>query len=358
MHTAIVLDESSSQSSVLDTAQLLSDIRAFADIIIVSTAEAPENFTLGLWMTATTVTKGLAEAIATAASKQVLVVSSSLAFNPTDLSKLIAEIGEVRPLEHILVAPTTEVGRIAIPEISPETIVQALNDECMWPLTCLATSRRALAGAWSDAIESPNELLLQALIKSIADGDSVRVIDAISPAISLARAESTSRLSDAARARCLQVAVDSMNIEELFPNYNWALYSQESAATAFHTLSALFLRLGEPELAMECLACSEKLEESPRYFALQGFIHAAQGEKLGAVASLVSSLQCYETRKEEDKSHYLHFAPQNIEVVKTHLEQGLDALNRKDNDTALRSFSDAIYCFDDFYQDLGIKRTV
>lgn len=356
MHTAIVLDESISQSSVLDTAQLLNDVSAFADTIIVSTSPSPKDFSLGMWVTAPDLMTGLTQAIGHAASKQILLVSSSLAFNSTDLSKIVAEIGDIRTLEHLIVAPTTEVGTINLPEISPENIVAALGEECMWPLTCIATTRRALSGVWSENIESPNELVLQALIKSIADGDSVRVIESISPAISLTRAEETSRLSDAARARCLKVAVDEMNIEELFPQHNWAMYSEESAATAFHTLTALFLRLNQPEIALECLTCSEKLEESPRYFALQGFIHEAQGETLGAVASLVSSLQCYEARKNQDKSHYLHFTPNNIEVVKTHLEEGLDALNRKDNDTALRSFSDAIYCFDNFYQELGIKK--
>jgi hypothetical protein len=357
MHTAIVLDESISQSSVIDTAQLLTDVRAFADTIVVSTSESPENYALGMWITAPDLMTGLTQAIGHAASKQVLVVSSSLAFNSTDLSKLVAEIGDIRTLEHLIVAPTTEVGTINLPEISPENIIQALSEECMWPLTCIATTRRALSGVWSENIESPNELMLQALIKSIADGDTVRVIESISPAISLSRAEATSRLSDAARARCLQVAIDGMNIEELFPQHNWAMYSEESAATAFHTLTALFLRLNQPETALECLVCSEKLEESPRYFALQGFIHEAQGETLGAVASFVSSLQCYESRKEQNKAHYLHFTPNNIEVVKTHLEEGLEALNRKDNNTALRSFSDAIYCFDDFYQELGIKKS-
>jgi hypothetical protein len=146
-----------------------------------------------------------------------------------------------------------------------------------------------------------------------------------------------------------------MNIEELFPRHNWKAFSEESAAASYHSLAALFLRFQDPDSAAQCLACSEKLEESPRYFALQGLIQQAQGETLGAVANLVSSLQCYEARKSADGKHYLNFKPSNLEIVKTRLAEGLDALNKRDNNRALASFSDAVFSFDSFYSEHGVK---
>jgi hypothetical protein len=151
------------------------------------------------------------------------------------------------------------------------------------------------------------------------------------------------------------MAIDGLNIEELFPQHDWKSFSQESAAASYHSLAALFLRFQDPESAAQCLACSEKLEESPRYFALQGLIQQAQGETLGAVANLVSSLQCYEARKTTDGKHYLSFTPNNLEVIKTRLAEGLEALNKRDNNRALASFSDAVFSFDSFYSDHGVR---
>jgi hypothetical protein len=104
---------------------------------------------------------------------------------------------------------------------------------------------------------------------------------------------------------------------------HWLLYS--CASTQIQLLSVC--------------ACSERLEESPRYFALQGLIQHAQGKTLGAVANFVSSLQCYEARKKADEGHYLTFTPGDLTMIKTRLAEGLDALNRRDNAKALASFS-------------------
>lgn len=357
MHTAIVIDDSSSQSTVQDTAQMLNDVKAFADIIVVSRRQTPDNFSLGIWITAESPVEGLARATEMAASKRVLVVSSALAFSFTDLSKLVAEIENRSVLEHIIVTPMADDTLMDIPEISPETIVQSLNQHDAWPLICVSTTRHALNSARSGNAQSAAEVVLQGLIHSIADGDSVRISSRITPLIHPAAAASICTISNAAKARCLQCAVDGMNIEELFPNHNWNTYSQESAAAAYHTLAALFLRFQEPDSAAQCLSCCERLEDSPRYFALQGLIHNAQGETLGAVASFVSSLKCYEARKKADSNHYLSFAPNNLETIKARLAEGLDALNKRDNERALASFSDAIFNFDSFYSEHGVAIT-
>jgi hypothetical protein len=357
MHSAIVIDDSGSHTSVQDTVQMLSDVKSFADIIVVSRRASPDSFPQGIWISAESLVDGLSQAAALAASKRVLIVNTTLAFSFTDLSKLVAEIENRSVLDHIIVAPTADDMVADMPDISPETIVQSINRFDVWPLLCVSTSRYALSVVQSDKVESVAEMVLQALIHSIADGDTVRTSNLISPLIHPAALESTGMLSARAKARALQLAADKMNIEELFPNHNWSTFSQESAAAAYHSLAALFLRFQDPESAAQCLSCSERLEDSPRYFALQGLIQYAQGETLGAVANFVSSLQAYEARKKNDGNHYLNFAPGDLDTIKARMAEGLEALNKRDNARALASFSDAVFNFDSFYRDHGVAST-
>jgi hypothetical protein len=357
MHTAIVIDETGNQSALQDTTQLLNDVNTFADIIVVSTSARPENLSIGLWISAETLAEGLIRATEMAASKRVLIVSSALAFKFTDLSKLTGEIESCPVLEHIIVAPETEDGMLDIPEIAPESIVSSISRFESWPLLCVATSRYALGAIRLGTALTVTEVLAQALIRATAEGDSVRVLTSITPLVKASTAAAASELSTAARARLLRSAIDALNVEELFPQHNWLTFSQESAAASYHSLAALFLRFSDPASAAECLSCSEQLEESPRYFALQGLIQEAQGETLGAVANLVSSLQCYESRKAKDGKHYLSFSPGNMEILKTRLAEGLDALNKRDNTRALQSFSEAVFTFDSFYAEHGVNKS-
>jgi hypothetical protein len=336
---------------------MLNDVKAFADIIVVSKRPSPDSFPQGIWITSDSLVDGLRQATALAASKRVLVVSTALAFSFTDLSKLVAEIENRSVLDHVLVAPMADDMVADMPEISPETIVQSINRFDTWPLLCVSTSRYALSVVNAEKMESVPEMVLQALLHSISDGDTVRTSNRINPLIHPAALEALCSLSPAAKARSLQSAVDGMNIEELFPNHNWSTYSQESAAAAYHSLAALFLRFQDAETAAQCLSCSERLEDSPRYFALQGLIQQRQGETLGAVANFVSSLQCYEARKNNSGGHYVSFNPSDFDTIKARLAEGLEALNRRDNDRALASFSDAIFNFDSFYTEHGVAST-
>jgi hypothetical protein len=159
-----------------------------------------------------------------------------------------------------------------------------------------------------------------------------------------------------AKAQILRHAVNSVNIEEIFPNHAWSAHGNECAAACYHTLSAQFIRLSDMESALECLSLSDQLEDSPRSLALRGLIALGQGETLQAVANMVSSLQEYEKRKEdEERVHYLTFTPKDLEKVNTDLQSGLDALNKRDNSTALEFFSDAVFEFDSFYEDCGLR---
>jgi len=354
MFSTIVTDDTGSKLAVLEKVKCLNDINATTDIIVVSLDAQPAEWTTGVWLQAPTMVAGLAKATSLAASKRIIVMSSAVAFEPADLARLVAEL-DTRPIrEHTVIITRTESGTTQLPDMSAEQILNSISKSDTWPLVAIATSRFALSAVGEDDAQSTTEYLTQALIRSLADGDSIRTSTMIDMTISSANLSSISKLSDDARARVLKATVDAFNIEELFPNHNWAAFSQESAAASYHSIAALFLRFGDPESAAECLDCSERLEESPRYFALQGLIHKQKGETLGAVASFVSSLQCYEARKVDNGKHYITFKPSNLEVINSRLVDGLNALNKRDNDSALNYFSEAVFNFDPFYAEHGV----
>lgn len=160
----------------------------------------------------------------------------------------------------------------------------------------------------------------------------------------------------AALAAGLKAAIEGNNIEDLFPHHPWREHEAESAAACYHSLAALFLRLGDKASALECLGHGDRLEDSPRSLALKAIIAMDRGETLGAVANIVSSLQQYELRKKEDASHYLKFTPRDLEKINDHLTEGLAALNRRENEKALGLFARAVFSFDSFYADYGLDR--
>jgi hypothetical protein len=298
--------------------------------------------------------EGLVKASQAAASKRIIVMSSAVGFQPADLARLVAELDTREIREHTVVVTSTEQGRTEVPSMSSEHVFNSISKSDMWPMVFVATSRFALAMISGDDAQSTPEMIAQALIRSVADGDTIRLSTMIETRISTSDLQKLGKMSDDARSRMLKATIDAFNIEELFPNHNWVSFSQESAAASYHSIAALFLRFGDSESAAECLDCSERLEESPRYFALQGLIHKQKGETLGAVASFVSSLQCYEARKVNDGKHYITFKPSNLEVVNSRLVDGLNALNKRDNDSALSHFSEAVFNFDPFYAEHGV----
>jgi hypothetical protein len=354
MFSTIVTDDTGSKLAVLEKVKCLNDINSTTDIIVVSTDAQPSEFTTGMWVQAPTMVEGLLKAGSLAASKRILVMSSAVSFEPADLARLIAELDTREIREQTIVVPTSEEGLAGIPDMSASQIFNSISKTDMWPLVFVATSRFALSAMGEEDAKSVTELLSQAIIRSVADGDTIRLSTMITTGITSSALESLAEMSDDARSRMLKATVDAFNIEELFPNHNWVSYSQESAAASYHSIAALFLRFGDAEAAAECLDCSERLEESPRYFALQGLIHKQKGETLGAVASFVSSLQCYEARKVNNGKHYITFKPSNLEVVNSRLVDGLNALNKRDNDSALSHFSEAVFNFDPFYAEHGV----
>ena len=158
------------------------------------------------------------------------------------------------------------------------------------------------------------------------------------------------------RSDLMKGAVAQIHIEAYFPEHPWATHKEESLAACYHTLAALFIRLNDLDAAHECLDLSSTYEDSPRALALKAILAKLEGQTLGAVANMVSSLQQYEQRKAKDTVHYLTFKPKNIEVINYRLKEGLEALNQRDNEGALTKFTEAVFTFDTFYSDMGLDK--
>ena len=235
---------------------------------------------------------------------------------------------------------------------SADGVIESLASGDVIPTLAFTIPSESAAKISTENINTIGELFLRACILAASEGDAIETgetVNSISADVTLIPKKEQS-------ASALQFAIANSNIEDLFPNHAWEQHGGESAAASYHTLAALFLRFGDKESAKECLRCGDQLEDSPRALALKAIIAMDSGETLGAVANMVSSLQQYELRKTNDGTHYLNFAPHDIEVINVNLAAGLEALNRQDNETALSHFADAVFSFDSFYQDLGVAR--
>lgn len=288
-----------------------------------------------------------------AKSDRVLMIDARLASITTDeqLRDIMAQLANTPAGSLRFAAFETGSQTIDLAETDAAGVVRMLTMNSLWPTLAVAADRQLLADFTTSNAASSTEYLAQLMIfaiglaQNIGRNESVLAVDAA--------AESFATLDNPALARCLNLAINSCNIEDLFPHHAWAQHGEESAAASYHTLAALFIRLNDTDSAMECLAFSDKLEDSPRSLALKGMIAMSRGETLGAVANIVSSLQQYEIRKDAN-GHYLHFQPQDLEGINRSLRDGLSALNKRDNEAALKHFADAVFSFDTFFSETGI----
>jgi hypothetical protein len=234
---------------------------------------------------------------------------------------------------------------------TPDRLVARIAQESSWSM-----------GAMMISAEFAAEVATKVTGKSFAEIATKTIILAIGNQENI---ESTTLAGDCffeitlsvnEQAQALRTMINNFNIEEMYPNHNWSQHEGEAAAACYHTLAAMFIRLGDLDSAAECLRLSDQLEDSPRSLALKAFIARERGETLGAVANLVSSLEQYEHRKVQDGSHYLNFNPQDIEVINQKLSAGLDALNKRNNQQAMEFFAEAVYNFDSFYADNGLGK--
>lgn len=244
---------------------------------------------------------------------------------------------------------------IQLPLLAQENIVAIVG---LYPHLPLQTYRaqKALVLSSEGEISSGIAFGLSLLIKAISENLEVSYQEEAIRIDSKSNLNDIAFISDSERAEALSQAVAQNNIEDLFPRHAWNEHREESAAAAYHSLAALFVRLGDTQSADDCLQLSDSLEDSPRSLALKGLIANQKGEVLGAVANLVSSLQQYETRKRNNGQHYLTFLPKDIENINSKLLAGLEALNKRENTNAFNHFAEAIFNFDDFYSTYGVDK--
>jgi hypothetical protein len=281
---------------------------------------------------------------------QIIIADGRLIDSP---EQLLQALDANCTSDFTIIQPAVNTNEVSYESVSTENLIQfILHSSSLFFLAVSATKDALLANSEMENINS-NEALARLAISATAQSHSVSIANGI---ISFAKELPVdSTLTNSQKANLLSYAISSANIEDLFPNYAWKDHEQESAAACFHTLAAHFIRLNDYKSAEECLSMSDQLEDSPRSLALRAMICKEQGQTLGAVANLVSSLQQYEDRKRNNENkHYFTFVPNDLEKINTNLQEGLSALNQQENDKAFGYFKNAVFNFDNFFQETGL----
>jgi hypothetical protein len=293
----------------------------------------------------------LQSVIAASAAEQILIISGGLALSERAFADLISNGASSTSS---IAYPAMQIGEELIEHLDHEvsSIPSQIGASEYLPFG-IALVRREFAIKHGNLTgDSLSNIIAQLYVIAVANNENVDRM----PVTIEVDSDSASILSLAAldRAATLRIAISNCNIEELFPTHAWSIHHEESAAAAYHSLAAIFIKLGDFESAQSCLNLSDQLEDSPRSLALKAMIALNQGEVLVAVANLVSSLQQYETRKKGSSEHYLTFNPMDLNEINTRLCQGLEALNRRENKDALGHFAEAVFNFDSFYKEFGL----
>lgn len=278
---------------------------------------------------------GLLHALRQASSpNDTLTITSEAAAVPQTAVVQIAKL----PLKGSLRMPQAEIPQVIISQYI--ALVEAVDT-----LPGTITTSYELLNSIQSAY-SYTELVLKLMVAALMQGVDIDEEGSEEGSIK--------EIPNASRAGAMRQILETSNIEELFPELPWKENSTASAAASYQTLAAMFVRLGDNLSARECLNCSEKFDNSPRSLALKAMISKANGETLGAVADMVSSLQQYEIRR-ANSTPATSANIKNIEVINTHLVEGLEALQNRDNETALDKFSAAVFAFDPFYEAVGLS---
>ena len=352
MLSVILIDEAGKADWNKENLGVLSSSEQISEIFVISeTISSSSEGKIRSMPAGASLTETFKQALAIVASKRVLILNSAVKICQSTIDSMLKELQD-SPLSSHYCASTTEDREF---HWSASELIQNIATRSDWPVTGVSTTRSYLKRAFNLNITSIREGLLSDLVLALSEDEEVRSFSDVVELREDSLLSPLTSLDEVALSRILNLAVDGFNIEELFPNHAWKEHSQESAAAAYHSLSALFLSLNDINSANECLKCSENLEESPRYFALKAFIAKEKGETLGAVANLVSSLQYYESRKKNDGEHYLAFNPTNLEEINSRLVAGLDALNSRDTERALTNFAQAVFKFDPLFKKFGIS---
>jgi tetratricopeptide (TPR) repeat protein len=354
MVSIIVIENGGSSEALKENVKRAMDIQG-TETFLVANAPLPE-----VWQTRNYIALShsspsscLQNAINRARGDEILFIDSKASPSSKQLSQMIAAMNANSSAAFINCNVRAGNEIIEMPDLSNSNLVAALTSNSLWPLLMVGTTKKMLQSMGEMNGSSIAEILARMMIRASAQGDEI-----LSAPITLdisADLASSLAMSNESASRSLNTAVNSCNIEELFPAHPWASHEEESAAASYHTLAAHFMRLGDSDSALACLSFSDQFEDSPRSLALKGLIAQTRGELLGAVANMVSSLQQYESRKNDGhNNHYLSFKPNNLEMVNSKLHAGLEALNLRDNESALGYFAEAVFDFDPFYAELGV----
>lgn len=357
MASVIIIDSKIEQAQINNTLQAVAASSAFEQTLLISdqiTEVSDSSITL-LSPNNELLSADIYSALEKTESEVIVFIDPSYNWTDKQLSSLMAN-NDISDYTLSFASLKSGNDLVELPNLSADALVSAFTRTTDWPMLAVSVQRSFLVKEQTNAL-STGEYLGKMLINAIAEGCAINENWAALKVNNSEDLQKYSQLEENQLAECLRHVVTIFNIEDLFPNHPWQQHGNESAAACYHSLSAMFIRLNDAESALECLSLSDQLEDSPRSLALKGLIALNKGETLQAVANMVSSLQVYEKRKVDDTAHYLRFAPQNIEVINNNLQSGLEALNKRDNDTAIGHFSNAVFQFDSFYQEFGLDRS-
>ena len=344
----IVAGTEGSREDIEKAARRLSSLPE-CTVTIVSTSRSDSFSERWIETTEAEFATRVAEAVSSSPDSYVILVDGRVALSPASMHDLVKAVVESSPQG--VEIPSIVVGGETHSPLSNQT--EHLLSEiarASQPMVCIATSREFAEKKIQG--RSFHEVAMNLVIDAMASSTPVNELSAMlgadSPQTPFAAPSAD------VKATLMRRAIQNCNLEDLFPNHPWSSHENESAAACFHALAATFIRLGDMAGAAECLSMADKLEDSPRSLAMKGILAMQRGETLGAVANMVSSLKQYELRKRNDGTHYLHFMPNDMQVVTQRLTDGLSALNHHDNERALENFAHAVFDFDPFYNEHGI----
>lgn len=353
MASVILIENGADQAAMKRSMTALTAAGCSSMVIVANSM--PEGLTPGqtyISSSTNSLAEAMQQAITRSASETVIFIDARM--NATT-EMVAAMLSEMNGKDSGFTYAGIETGSdtMSLGEVNSESLISMLSTMTMLPLVFVAARRSTVDAC--DRLEGENmiEIMTKVLIESVVQGEAISQTSQMMQ-MSAATAQNMCGMSIGASARCLRKAVDSFNIEDLFPHHAWTAHREESAAASYHTLAAAFIRLGDSDSALECLALGDQFEDSPRSLALKGLIALDKGQTLAAVANMVSSLQQYEMRKKHNNKHYVHFAPRDLASINSNLNAGLEALNKKDNSAALEHFASAVFSFDPFFSENGV----
>lgn len=290
-----------------------------------------------------------------ATNDKILFLDGALPFTATQINKLSEQANATSSA--ILYFPVHSADFAAeFAQNSVDALIPFISNENAWPVAAVVASKALLSKLVKSESATSKAILANAIAQAISEGEDVRQSSYVIELADATIARNATSLNTVESAAVLRHIAQNAYIEDLFPNYSWDTHGEESAALCYHIIAALFIRLGNVAFAEEALQLGDRFEDSPRALALRGMIAENQGQTLEGVARLVASLQQYEIRKRNDGRHLVTFMPRNVEKINESLQSGLEALNLRDNSKAINYFREAVFNFDSFYSDWGLKR--